>query len=473
MKIPPDKRKRLAAFLGSLPGTTAAKLFAALERDRLTGGDSLPHDALIADLRRQLLDRGAGLPPRQPDARRIFFTPFEDLIVAVRRGRKRRGRISRSSFAPIWSVLTSDPACADAARAAQALDACLAGEAGDRRTLEAALFETSASGMKRLLGHAESDAAFRADLTERLGGEPAFADFAEIAGLVEGVEHLQQLQALAPRPANGLSAEELFDIRKLFVAVHADASDMAPYLLLALIGRMDAPWAALGFYYRLKSAGDEALAAAGDIVEIIPRTLFSDLEDLARGLSRDVDRNLDAQSAQVSVAYFSEFAGGLEREAQKAGDNVAVNRIEACRDVAGEALARFLEQALAALRRGLPARHAGGSSRLMALRPDIDRPPSHRLMANARAAAELLVGADDLARRLGRDLSAGPVKREAVEQARAYAQDLVKEIRAAEGADRQAARRLMECALQIAAPLLSDDEMALLRDRALAAAHAY
>lgn len=469
MKIPPDKRERLAGFLGSLPNAAAVKLFSALERNRLKGGADLPHDELIDDLRRQLLEKGAALPPRRPDARRVFFTPFEDLIVGRRRGRKKRGRLSRTSFAPIWRVLTEDPACAETARAAIALNACLAGEGGDHRALGVTLYESAAAGTARLLAHAEEDTAFRADLVERLGGEDAFADFKEIAELIGGVDHLLKLQALAPKPAEGLSEEEFFDVRKLFLFAHAEAPEIAPYLLLAFIGRMDAPWAALGFYYRLARADDEAREA----VATIPQMLFDDLEDLARGLSRDVERDLDAESARLGVAYFSDFATGLAREARKAEDNVAVNRIEACRDIAGEALARFLEQALAALRRALPVRHAGGSSRLMALRPDIERPPSRRQSKEALAAATLLAEADALASRLGRDASAGAVRRDATEQAHAYLHDLVKEIRAAEGADRQAARRLMDAALGVCAPLFAEDEIALLRDRALAAAHAY
>jgi len=51
-----------------------------------------------------------------------------------------------------------------------------------------------------------------------------------------------------------------------------------------------------------------------------------------------------------------------------------------------------------------------------------------------------------------------------------YARDLVSEIRAAEGEERASARRMMEHALDIARPLLPEDEIALLRERANAAA---
>ena len=85
MKISPRKREQLSVFLGTLSNATALKLFAAIEADE-SGG--LPRDELLDDLRGQLLSRGAILPARQPDARRLFFTPFEDFLLAPMRSRK-------------------------------------------------------------------------------------------------------------------------------------------------------------------------------------------------------------------------------------------------------------------------------------------------------------------------------------------------------------------------------------------------
>ncbi|MBI1365779.1 MAG: hypothetical protein GC153_07440 [Alphaproteobacteria bacterium] len=466
--LKPEKRARLLEFLGGLPSGAAAKLFAAIERDRASGGAGLPHDLIIETLRKQLIARDAPFPSRPKTAQRLFFTPFEDFFIAFRAGKKRRARIARASIGPLWRLIQEDPACAGAQRAAAQLSAAIREGSANVRAFEDQMFAAAEEGFDRLLTHAEDDAAFRDDLADRLGGEAGLEDLAEMRLLLSGVEHLRAMQSAFPRPIGALSEEELFEARRIYARARADAPDAAPYLLLALIGRMETPWRALALYYHLAGAEDDAVSKdAGVILE----ALFDDLEGAARLLERDAAGDLDAEDAARRVSHFADFAEGLAGEARRVHDNVVLNRIEACRDIAAESLARFAEQALAALRRAMPVRHAGGSSKLSALRPDYSRPPGPGATAAAREAAMFLAEADDIARRLGRPGAVDGVYDLAAQEARRYAGDVVVEIRAAEGEDRAAARRLMEQALEFAAPLLPADETALLRERALAAAH--
>lgn len=467
--LSPEKRARLLQFLGSLPNAAAAKLFAAIERGADPRAEFL-HDLLIGELRAQLIQRDGPFPPRPLTAQRIFFTPVEDFFVAHRDGKKRRARIARSSIAPIWSLVTTDPACASAARAAAALDAALKDHSANIAAFEDAMFNAAGVGLGRLVAHAEADQTFRDDLAERLGGQAALYDLAEIQLLLSAVEHLKAMQAAFPKPIATLTEEELFEARRLYARARGEAPDVAPYLLLALIGRMETPWRALSLYYHLANSRDDRMGAAAEDAGIIVDALFEDLEGAARMLERDAEGDLDADDASLRVRHFADLAEGLAREARRANDNVVLNRVEACRDIAADSLARFWEQSLAALRRAMPVRHAGGSSRLAALRPDYSRPINPRAGASARDAARFLATSEEMARRLSRAAAASAVHKEAVDDARRYLGDVVVEIRAAEGEDRIAARRLMEHALAVAAPLLPADEIALLRERAQAAA---
>lgn len=458
-----DKRARLAAFLGSLPEETAARLFAALEADRARGGKGLPHDALLDDLRGKLIARDAAFPVRPPSAQRLFFTPFEDFLIAGRSGKKRRARIVRASIAPIWMMLTTDPACEGAARAAEGLNRALAEKSQSLPVFEARMFSEAKAGFDRLLGHS-SDRAFRADLSFRLGGEGALEDLEEIRMLIDAVPHLKALQAAFRRPVATLTEEDLYELRRLYAAARADKPETAPYLLLALTGRMGAPWRALAAAHHLARAGEDEGAAV--VVEI----LFDELESAARGLSREAETDLDAGDASFRVRHFADFADGLGAEARRLGETVVLNRIAACRDVAGESLIRFCEQSLAALRRAMPTRHAGGSSRLMSLRPDYQRALPPKVASAAREAAAFLASAEESARRLGKSEQTRPVTSDAALEVERYAGDLVAEIRAAEAEDRTMAKRLMEHVLFVAEPLLTEASIDLLRQRALAAA---
>lgn len=473
--VSPRKWARLQSFLGALPPAAAAKLFAALERGRSDQG-ALPSAPMLSVLRTRLISEGANFPPRAADARRLFFTPFEDFFIAARRGRKRRARIDRASLGAIWSVLLEDPACADAAKAAGDLDAALARGEAETQGLEDALFAAAGEGLSRLVAHADEDAAYRADLGARLSpgapqtGAAALHDLAEINLLIPAAARLRAVQAAFARPLAMLTPEDLFEARKIYAAAARETPQAAVYCLLAIAARMEAPWRALALYYHLMRAEDDSLPGARLDAAVIAESLFDDLEGLARGLERDADDDADIDDAAARLDHVAEFAGGMIAEAEREGDGAAVSRIEASRDIAASALSRFCEHALAAIRRNQPVRHAGGSSRLMALRPDIDRAVDGRAGRLAREGAAFLAKAERLGRLLDRSDAAAGYGDAALTETRRYAGDLIAEIRAAEGQERIAARKRMEATLRAAEILLPASEIALLKDRAAAAA---
>ncbi|PQA87255.1 hypothetical protein [Hyphococcus luteus] len=469
MTLSPRKRERLSAFLGELPVAAALKLFSALEADRAAGGKDIPHDAILGDLRRKLIERGSP-PVRRPSAKRTFFDPFEDFFVTLRTGKKRRAQIARTTLDPLWRVMMTDPALTETAMAAAALDDAYAGE-GDVKPLERAMFLAAEAGLGRLAARVRESDAARRELVEDLGGEAAYADFEEIRLLLEGAEALRTLRVVVPSSSPSLTEEQYYDLRQLFLSAYEQSPATGAYLLLALKGRLEAPWRALGVYYHLAQSADERLAGARDTVMALPESLFEDLENMARALERAGTQELNAKTAAARLSWFTDYAEGLSRQAARAGDNVFLNRIEACRDIAGEAHARFVEQALTALRAALPVRKAGGSSRLVSPRPDISKALAPDVIDDAHAAVGLLSDAPAEARRLGADPGlAQKVLEEATEKARVYANDLVAEIRAAEGGERAAAKHLLEQTLSVVSPLLKSDEIGLIRDRAAAAA---
>lgn len=484
--ISKERWAKLEAFLGNLPVSATSRLLTVLERDRARGGGGLPHDDIISILRNSLLEQRAPFPARAKTAQRLFFTPFEDFITPQRRGRKRRARIARSSLDAIWRLLMNDPACTAAARAAAALDGALLqgtsdiGEPMATDDLENALFEAAADGFGRLITHAESDGGFRADLSERLGGgivsesanvgAATLHDLAEINLLLPSVRFLKTMQEYFPKPVLSLTEEELFTARRIYADAQGANPEAGPYVLLCLAGRMETPWRAMSVYYHLSRSRDKSLLSAREDASAVAETLLDDLEGMVRSLEREGERELDANDAAGRLAYVAEFAEGMIREAKSESDGVITNRVEACREVAAQALERFTEQSLASIRKALPTRHAGGSSRLMSLRPDINREIDGRLLTNAGAAASFLSDSTHLSGQLNRSNTEDAILVDAVEYVRRYTNDLVLEIRAAEGEDRVSAKRMMEASLTVAEPLLTPSEIALLRDKAAAAA---
>lgn len=471
MALNERKREQLAAFLGGLPTATAVKLFAAIEADRAAGGEKLPHDDILRDLRKRLLERGAVLPNRRTDARRLFFTPFEDFFVGERRGRKRAGVIPRTSLSAVWRLMMREAALSEAAFAAAGLDEAIK-EGRDTEALEKTLFIAAEAGLGRVLDAANVEAGARAQIGEMLGGDDVFADLQELRRMLGGVDHLKKLQGALPAGAGAMSEDDLYALRSIFIAAREQSNKLGAYVLLAVKGRLEKPWRAMRLYYHLSQSADERLVAAGDTIAALPEALFEDLEALARALERDgaASEKFDAQAGRLRIGWFADFADGLADEARKAGDNVFLNRVDACRDVAAEAFERFCELALAALRNATPLRRSSGSSYLMAQRPDYSAPPSPRAIDQAKEAALLIASAKAYANRLGAaaDIAAG-IASEARDKMASFANDLVAEIRAAEGEERAAAERMLDYTLEIAAPLLDRENAGLIRDRAKAA----
>jgi hypothetical protein len=281
---------------------------------------------------------------------------------------------------------------------------------------------------------------------------------------------LTAAQKAFPRPVSALAEEDLFTARKLYARANEEAGGNAGYLLSAIASRMDSPWRAMRLAYFLMRTPDDALAYAREDAARIIDALIEDVEALARGIEQDADDDPDTDEAMVRIRHFSDFSGGLVAEAAREGDSVTMRRAEACRDIAAEALSRYAETALSALRRNLPVRHAGGSSRLKSLRPDISRAVDRGAEKAARAGAFFLASANDLSERLARPDAVASIVCAAEEEARRYANDLVSEIRAAEGEERASARRRMESVLRAAERLLPADDIALLKERANIAA---
>ena len=476
--LSPHKKERLQTFLGALPPASAGKLFAALESDYAYGGEGLPHQEMLKTLRSKLFDQDAQFPGRPMTAKRKFYEPFEDFFIAQRSGRKRQARIARSSLDPIWAVLQNDPSCASVQRLTgklvDALDAQQnKGErrrASDLKIILDALYPAAAHSIGKLVERAKANESYHARLIKRLGGDGAYEDFIELQTMMSGVEQLINVQEAFAKPVSILTQQDLYTVRGLYGEAYEEAPDAAVYSLLCLAARMETPWRALSIYYHLNRAKDENLPFARHDASVIAEMLFFELEELARGLEDEAAQDFAPANAELRLAHFAEFADGMQMESVRYNDSVFINRIEACRDVAAEALERFAEQSVTAMRQAMPVRQAGGSSRLMSVRPDILHAVEPETERASQEAAQFLARLGEAMRRLHERQTVRALVDEATEQARQYAHDLVTEIRAAEGEERSQARRLMTQTLELISPLFPEDEIGLLRDKASAAA---
>ncbi|MEL6364666.1 MAG: hypothetical protein AAFR11_07505 [Pseudomonadota bacterium] len=467
------KARKLGALIGTLPARHCASLLAAVERDKL-GGGGLPHAVLIEALRDRInaLPDGAA-PPRTPSPQRVFFEPYEDLFTTSRPTTKTQGRIARASLDPIWRWLHDGTRRPNVVHAAdRVLQAVLAGDDGALRSARTELYKTAEMAFDAALSEAERERTKESQLVAALGSETAFLDLKEIAYLLPSAFEFLSQKGAYPRPLGRLSDDALFDIRKRFIALRGLRPHHGAHFLIMLANRFAKPWHALAVSRALAAAQDPALAGAQSDVAIIETTLFDGMETMARALERDAERAIDAPSVFGRIDRFVELCEGVLAEAVAGGHEPVRRRALAVRDVAADAYERLLERSLSTVRQALPLRRAGGSSRLVGARPDVRAglPDDHVLAAIE--AVRLMEEGTEQARALGRDEVLKELRTRAQAAVRAYIDDVISEIRAAEGDDRSRAAALAEGVLEFGARLLDDDEADLLRRRAEAAARA-
>ncbi len=110
MKIDTEKQDKLSERLASLSAEAAIALMREVERDKLRGEDTYPHDFVCSQLRKTIEETGLKVD-RLGSPRRLFCEPFEVFLVDEKSDSDQRGAISRKSIAPIWNWLLGELFC--------------------------------------------------------------------------------------------------------------------------------------------------------------------------------------------------------------------------------------------------------------------------------------------------------------------------------------------------------------------------
>src|SRR5258705_6725564 len=267
-----DKQQLLSGFLCKLPGSVASRLAKAIEVDRLTGGQGLPHEVILGALRPQL--RQAAQPARMPTPQRFFCQPFEDMLIARQRNAKQKGRIARSSIEPVWNWLANElmperhRELTDAIR-----DAILYSRLSDVEQRASELWDESAVALELALADEKRMTA----AAKKLGGVAAAEDAAEIALILSGAREIEKLQNRLPKPIVSIADDELTFLRDAYDRLTATDPDLAPYVPLVVLGRLERPWEVLRVAAALTRKKSDTLIAATDLA-VVGDLLFSDLD---------------------------------------------------------------------------------------------------------------------------------------------------------------------------------------------------
>jgi len=457
--ISADKQVLLTGFLGTLPGSVAARLAKAVEVDRLIGGTDLPHDEILRALRPRLRESSQRF--RMATPLRFFCRPFEDLLVSAQRDTKQKGRIARTSIELVWTWLSGEliphrhRELGDAMR-----DAILYGRDKELEQKTAELWAESAAALKAALSGEKKQAT----AAKKLGGVAAMEDAQEMALLLGGAPRIAELQTRLPKPIGNLTEDDLAFLRDIFDRLSESDADLAPYVALIILGRLERPWEALRLVAALSRKTTDTLISNTDL-GIVGELLFSDLDMHVRRIQAVHPPDFDPEPLVSSLAGFTELSSGMVKELAIRRDGKWGQRLAKDRGAVAQVLEDLLERAPKEIIGGLPTAKVGSFAK--GPKPlDLSRVPDPDRVAKAMRYAQLMVHSRPFAVAAAFNAKLTEAFDQTAASLRTYGEDILRELRAAPAEKRTNVDAHFAVVLQLCTLVLGQEETDFLRRRA-------
>jgi hypothetical protein len=458
--LSPEKAGLLTAFLGGLPERVALRLAKAVEVDRLAGGTALPHDLILEALRPVLRKTTHG--DRTPTPLRWFCEPFEDLLVSEPRKEKRKGRIARDSVIPVWRWISETLApVASKAYVAVITEAVLGFRLQQAEAHAAEFWVAAAEALRSAI------AADRKQARLALGSEATLADAEEMVILLSAGRDIADLKRKLPRDTAALNDDLVWTLRAIYDRIVANVPDAAPYVAVIAMSRLERPWEALKLPLQISRQTSDTLISSTDI-GLAGEVLLGDLDVHTAAIRVVKHPNFDPERLAAHVSEFARLSNGLTQEVDLRRDGTWHQRLMKDRTAVADTMETLMERAPREILAALPV-HKTGSYGGGPKAPDIGRPADAEKTERGLRYARLLV----VCRKFAAAASFGAAQKEAFNEAclhlKSYRDDIVREVRAAEGARRVIAEQYFAIATEFMAILFSEEEAEFLRRRGRAA----
>ena len=456
----PDKLSMLRTFLGTLPAPLATRLAQAVEADRLSEGNALPHDLILDGLRPVLRQVHS---QRMPGPVRLFSRPFEDLLSSRPRTQKQKGSIARTTVVPLWRWLASELA-PDATRSyADDIRPFVFAYRFNEATARAAQFWQQASEAIR---NALSTEAGRKVARQVLGDDAAVADAGEMALLLSAGVTIAALQDRLPARIETMTETLLWTYRELHDWLVANFPDAASFVAAMAMNRCDKPWEALRLPLMISRQTQDTLISSTDM-GLVGEIVFSEIDAHAAAIRATRHPAFDAEALAEHVELFAEFSNGLVKEVGVCRDGKWGQRLLSDRAAIAEVMEGFMERAVKEVLAALATQK--GSFGKGARVPDVTRPVDPEKAERALNYARLVVNC----RSSAASGSFASAQKDAFDKLTAelkiYNEDILRELRAADGEHRARVEQHFDVAASLTVILFSDEEAGLFRRRARAA----
>lgn len=459
------KARQLKALLGVLPAPIAMRLAKAVEIDRLNDGRALPHDLILDSLRPVL--RRVSDSSRADTPLRLFCRPFEDLLTLQPRKQKVKGRIARSSISLVWNWLAQTLVPDDVTSFSVRAKSAILGMKPDSIPEQTEMFWTLAA--QAILTALDDDRG-RKDAKRVLENDMAVEDAREIALMLSIGKEIVTLQHEIPRPLPTLTDDYVWKLRDIYDRVVQSVPDAAPYIAVVAMHRLERPWEALKLPLQVSRQTQDTLISSTDM-GMVGEILFGDIEQYTTDIRAARPQGFNAEELINNLIGFTTLSTGMVKGIEMRRDGKWGQRLLNDRKAVADVMDGFMERAEKEITAALPTIKSGsyaGGPRI----PDLTHGLDAARSARALDYVKLIAGC----RSFAAPASFGASNKEAIEQVsvaiKSYVEDLLKEIRAADGDRRTHADQFFSLCVEIVSSLFSAEEAELLRRRGRAASSA-
>ncbi len=465
----PENLKRLGNFLSQIPESTVISLITALEIDRLkNAGKGLPHNDLLALLRPRLAHTSQQVA-RIPSPQRLFCDPFEDLIYTGRNPQKLPGRIVRKSLTPIWDWLGEDLIPAKRTELEKRISqGILAGDDEQMYRSAAELHQVAGDVLQEMIRSIDLNDKSYKEVSHRLGTERTLADVRDVAVALRAAPHLEEIRRHFPIPIVKLDEDDVFETERQYRALKRHAPEATGLLFSLLMSRMQEPWKVISLARELGLSSGTSDDQTTEMQEIVD-TLLSDASELSHHVkSYDIQRS-DLHQFVDGITEFQRLSSGLSESVADVEVASWDRSLRVQQNQVAGVMESLLERSPEKIMEAIPIRKIGGFAGRGTARPDLSQWPQENAVKRAVDHAVFLDGL----RYVATKAAFGDVYRDVVDTMEntivRYSENIVNEIRATDGEEREKAEAYLDVAVQLTRHILGETEANLLKRRAQAA----
>jgi hypothetical protein len=456
--LTPRTSSLLQSFLRALPQSAAARLTKAVEVDRLSGGKVLPHDLILGALRPALPVR----TERTPTPLRLFCTPFEDLLIQAQPREKQKGRIARASIPLVWRWLRETLIIDAADLYASEIKRLVLADRAEESAKRASEFWAFASQEMR-----KAIETNRGAVRIALQTDLAVADAEEMALLLSAGADVIAIQKLLPKPVPQLNDELLHALREIHDRIAATQPDVAPYVAVIAMNRLEHPWEALKLPQLITNQTQDTLISLTDM-GLVGDVLFANIESHGNAVRATRHPVFDADALIQHLSAFTELSSRIVKEIEMRRDGKWGKRLLADRAAVAETMDKLMERAPKEVLAMLPVQKSGsyGGGPLCA---DLAKPVDAEKSERGMRYGKLVAGCARYATAGSFAASHKSAMDEVSQHLSGYNEDLIKEMRAPESERQAGTEHQFELAAELTALIFSPEEAEHLRRRARAA----